>query len=120
MAADLKDLFQNWWSGEWAKVKLWDFTPKMLGDGLRLLSEGCFSHVSADGKGPFYCISEQLRVKLRFLRFTPKQKTEIRDIILHDEAGSSPVTMSSRTTAECLRGRTVHTMRRRCFSRHGS
>ena len=89
MAADLKDLFQNWWSGEWAKVKLWDFTPKMLGDGLRLLSEGCFSHVSADGKGPFYCISEQLRVKLRFLRFTPKQKTEIRDIILHDEAGCS-------------------------------
>ena len=68
MAADLKDLFPNWWSSEWAKVKLWDFTPKMLGDGFRLLSEGCFSHVSADGKGPFYCISEQLRVKLRWNR----------------------------------------------------
>ena len=82
-------LLPDWWSRDWAKTMLLEFSAKDLNEAFKLILNRGFMEVSADGKGPLYFDTGSLKVKLRLLRLSPKEKSEVRQIILRDEAGAA-------------------------------
>ena len=81
-------LLPNWWSMEWAKAKLGQFSEEQLKAGYDLICGGFFSHIIADGTGPVYCENASTSTKLRSMRYTTPQKQRLRQIIQQDPEGS--------------------------------
>ena len=81
-------LLPNWWSMEWARAKLGQFSEEQLKAGYDLLCGGFFSNIIADGTGPVYCENASTSTKLRSVRYTTPQKLRIRQIIQQEPDGS--------------------------------
>ena len=81
-------LLPNWWSMEWARAKLGQFSEEQLKAGYDLICGGFFSNIIADGTGPVYCENASTSTKLRSVRYTTPQKQRLRQIIQQDPEGS--------------------------------